>query len=345
MDSSQVNEQPTGARGATYSSRVISGWLEHAREEGISIDTIRDQVGLDAGTLADPDARIRWRVVEQLLEELVPRTDGLMPFRYVTNVRRGQLGMVGFVVRHSPTLDEALERMRRFWRINNQLVRIEIDRGDTVTFHGRFLVPVAATMQRFSSQLFTGHVVSFARRVCGRDWDPVEVRLPFAAPPEADAYREHFRGPVTFDAERSAVVLRPEDVARPVAGADPVLAAELTRYAEMLLAKLPEVGAASSRVRRLLIEMMPDDEPRVETVARAMALSSRSLQRQLRTEGTSFSKLLDDVRHQLALQHLDQGRTVEEVTFVLGFSHTAAFQRAFKRWAGMSPRQYKKRRG
>lgn len=335
----------TGAQGATYSSRVVSGWLEHARSEGFDVDALCDRVGLSLELVRDPDARIKWRVVEGLLGDLVPQTDGLMPFRYVANIRRGQFGLIGFLVRHSPTLGESLDRLRRFWRINNQLVHMELERGQVACLHGRFAVPVAEPMQRFSSQLFTAHVLRLARKICGRDWNPIEIRYPFDEPDEGPRYAEELRAKVVFGADRSALVMNDADLERPVAGADPMLAQELTRYAEMLLSKLPEVGNATSNVRRMLIDMMPDAEPRIEIVARALALSTRSLQRQLRAEGTSFSGLLDQVRHQVSLEHLDNGRSVEEIAFVLGFSRAAAFQRAFKRWTGMSPREYKKRRG
>jgi AraC-like DNA-binding protein len=100
-------------------------------------------------------------------------------------------------------------------------------------------------------------------------------------------------------------------------------------------------GSVVDRVRRVLARLLPQGEPGVAAVARALDMSARTLQRQLEEEGTTFRDVLNDLRSEMAQAYLRDGHhTIAEVTYLLGFSETAAFSRAFKRWTGVAPSRY-----
>jgi AraC-like DNA-binding protein len=97
-------------------------------------------------------------------------------------------------------------------------------------------------------------------------------------------------------------------------------------------------------VQALLVERLSSGEPDPEAVARALGMSLRSLQRRLEDEGTSFKEVLAATRRELACDYLQGGRTsVTEVTFLLGFADTSSFARAFRRWTGESPSEWRER--
>ena len=113
----------------------------------------------------------------------------------------------------------------------------------------------------------------------------------------------------------------------------------LTERAESLLEKLEDSKSMRGRVEKLLIPILHTGEAKIETIARKLALSRQTLFRKLKAEGVTFEQVLDELRHELALEYLN-GRnvSVNETSYLLGFSDPAAFSRAFKRWTGASPR-------
>ena len=100
-----------------------------------------------------------------------------------------------------------------------------------------------------------------------------------------------------------------------------------------------------ARVQAVLVEQLPLGEPSAEKVADALHLSLRSLQRKLAEEDSSYEALLDEARRELACSYLkDRKLSVSEITFLLGFSHPGSFTRAFKRWTGVAPSQFRESR-
>ncbi len=101
-------------------------------------------------------------------------------------------------------------------------------------------------------------------------------------------------------------------------------------------------GGVSDRVLRLLGRRLRGEVPPLALVASELAMSERSIQRGLREEETSYRQLVDEVRKDLALQHLARlGTSATDVAFLLGFSEPSAFTRAFRRWTGSSPTQFR----
>jgi AraC-like DNA-binding protein len=117
----------------------------------------------------------------------------------------------------------------------------------------------------------------------------------------------------------------------------------LRKYADVLLAELPKAESLTERVRALITEQLVAGEPSAERIARALHMSRRTLARKLDQEGTSFKDLLEGTRRHLALRYVgghDLGMT--EIAFLLGFSQAAPFHRAFKRWTGQTPLEYRR---
>jgi AraC-like DNA-binding protein len=140
----------------------------------------------------------------------------------------------------------------------------------------------------------------------------------------------------------STIALAPSLLAQKVIGADPVVEAAMLRYLEEVTSRLPEQGMAG-RVRRQVLASLQTGEPTVDTVARLLGTTSRTLQRRLHHEGTSFQQVLDEVRREVAVTHMRGRRaTIDEVAFLLGFEKPSSFHRAFKRWMGITPGEFRK---
>ncbi len=115
------------------------------------------------------------------------------------------------------------------------------------------------------------------------------------------------------------------------------------RFAGEYLARFSE-SRVTHQARQVLCRLLPQGEPKRDSVAQLLHLSQRTLQRRLQEEGTSYQQLLDDTRRELAEQYLGQPNlTLLEVAYLLGFADPSNFFRAFRRWFDMTPGEYRAR--
>jgi AraC-like DNA-binding protein len=172
----------------------------------------------------------------------------------------------------------------------------------------------------------------------------LEVWFQHPSPRDRSIHDELFRCPVRFDAPETRLVLSRSAIERPVVGRDPALYEYLDRHALALAKTFPEATSLSARVRRELGSALAAGEPSQIEIARRLALSERSLQRHLKAEGHTFAELLEGVRQELARSYLrDPALSVSEVAFLLGYSEPSSFHRAFKRWEGEGPSEFRTR--
>ena len=193
--------------------------------------------------------------------------------------------------------------------------------------------------QRFEFDLMT--ILSFCRWVTNRDLSPLAVELRFPPPADLQPYQEAFKCPLRFNAPANALLFARADVISPLPTAHPLLAEVHERLASEHLQRLDH-AQMSSRVRGAMIRHLPHGEPRRTEIASALEMSGRTLQRYLEGEGTTFERLLDDTRRELAQQYLGQTDvSLADATYLLGFRSQSSFFRACKRWFGTSPRHYR----
>ena len=129
------------------------------------------------------------------------------------------------------------------------------------------------------------------------------------------------------------------------ATADAELSAILARHAQHLLEQLPPVNDFVAHVRRLVAEELAGGDPSAEHIAARLHMSARTLRRRLQEHGARHKLLLDELRRELAIRYLSEERLeIAEVAFLLGFSEASAFHRAFKRWTGRTPSDYRESR-
>jgi len=129
----------------------------------------------------------------------------------------------------------------------------------------------------------------------------------------------------------------------PIPLANPALLARFEQFAQDAMADIDRKNEHTRAVTRIILSRLDDDGLSIDKVARAMAVSVRTLQNRLADEGVAFSELHREIRHRLARRYLCDQYTVEQITYLLGFSEPSAFSKAFKKWSGMTPREYRER--
>src|SRR5262249_49946650 len=142
------------------------------------------------------------------------------------------------------------------------------------------------------------------RVMVGSQWSPREVHFAYEEPPTSSYHLELFRAPVMFACVTNAIVMESEFCQQPIPAADPNLFKVLNRYLESILSEIPKADQRLEGIRRKIAEAIKAGNPNLGQVAKTMALSPRTLQRQLDTCETDFRSLLDDTRKRLALAYL-----------------------------------------
>jgi AraC-like DNA-binding protein len=152
-----------------------------------------------------------------------------------------------------------------------------------------------------------------------------------------------FRCRVDFGEPRDVLVFASDCANLAVTGADPYLHELLVGYCEQALAhRNRPVEALRTQVENAITPLLPHGRARVEAVARALAMSQRTLARRLSAEGLTFTEILDAMRTDLAVHYLrDATHSVSQVAWLLGFQEVSAFTYAFKRWTGQTPSQFR----
>jgi AraC-like DNA-binding protein len=322
-------------------ARLPLNLLDRASELRLDRDELARLSGFTETELADPDARIPLGKLWQLWQLAIERTgDDHLPLRIIQSTPLRKYGLVGYVMSHSATLRAAFERLARYSRIVTEAVRVDWACDATT---GRItVVPGVRAGPPRAADSRLAFVVTAARELGGPGITPIEAHLPYPRPADTSVLDATFGAPLHFDRAFAALTFRRVDLDRPVAGADTTLGGYLDEHAARILGTLGEPTSLRERVRKAIWSALRDGRRDLEAVAESLGMSPRTLQRRLRESNTSFGAMLEEVRRELALGLLN-GRdlAVYEIAFLLGYSEPSTFHRAFRRWTGQSPREYR----
>jgi AraC-like DNA-binding protein len=257
----------------------------------------------------------------------------------------GDAGAFYYVVSTSPTVRDAVAQTSRYMRLINDAldVTVESDGSDVVVkLKNSVVLPRAA---------LDFQVGSFYRNEV-KDWfgvraDALTICFPHQAPEKLAEYERTFApAQLKFSAPFAGFVFDQSLLDLPLPSADANLHAVLVPVADQTLGQLSRAKTVTSDVRRIIQERLQLGAPEIADVASELAMSMRTLARRLEAEGTTFRDIVDDVRRTLAVEHVGS-RDVgfSELAYRLGFSHVAAFHRAFRRWTGQTPLTYRRLAG
>ena len=293
--------------------------------------------GIDLKLPVEPGTRLSYHAVDRVRARAVELSGDVdLALRFADYVHPSQLGALGYAWLASATLRSALDRMRRYFRVLND--------------HGRCLLREANGLLHIDLDLSEGSVnpkarddgqlaylVTLMRMNMGPAFDPVQVRFPHATPEDRTAYDALFRCELVFGAESNGMTITLADADAPLANANHLLAQLNEQVVSRRLAQLDHANVVA-RTRAAITEQLSSGQLTDESVAGALHMTSRTMHRRLRKDGTSFRELLNDVRKDLAEAYIgDRTLTLTEITFLLGFSEPSSFSRAFRRWTGQSP--------
>jgi len=313
------------------------------RKKGKDVATLLTRAGLTTETVDDPATRLEARAQIKLLELAAEELDEeLFGFRLARHFDLGEIGLVYYVIASSPDLADALRNAERYSRIVNEGVRLRcsFSEGAAITLE---YVDTDRRLDRQHIEFWLVTLVRICREVTSSRLAPrrLKVRHLRQAPP-AD-FKSFFGTEVEFGSDVDEIVLSTQVASLPTVRRDAHLNALLRRYAEEALVLRPaKHGSTLAAVEKLLPELLPHGRACVSDVARRLGISSRTLSRKLHDEGAAFAEILDDFRKALAKRYLSERELqVSEIAWLLGYREVSSLTHAFKRWTGMTPKQFR----
>jgi AraC-like DNA-binding protein len=302
------------------------------------------QSGVDPRMLGDADASIPHRTVMKLLASTVAaRRDPAFGLKAAESLQPSDLGVLEYAARSCATLRDSTRCAMRYIRLLNGAAEISLEeRGDLATFHFRIIDGVVQepAANDFEVAVFIG----LGRRYAGvPDAGPVAVHLAHAEPTSPADYLRLFGCVPRMGMPHNAIILPREQLSAPLVYADRTLHSLLDRHVADLLEHQRRSEGIAGRTRAILLANLSSEGSSVTRVAKALAMSPSTLRRRLEEEGTTHSEILDGVRRELAERYLaDATLGLGEVAFLLGYSHSNGFFKAFRRWFnGQTPTEFR----
>lgn len=311
------------------------------RELGGDFRCIADAAAFPVALFDDPDNRAPADVVARLLEECARETGcphfGLLVGQRVT---MAALGRAGFIAKYSRDLEAALGSLVAGISYLHSGVDLSLGRHGQVVILGLTLHQDGYAGARHVEDAGMAIAVAVIREVCGAHWNPGEIRLIHARPADTMPYARFYRAPVRFGADGNALVFDRRWLNHRIAHSDPALREFLLgEFRRDLQAAPPLV----EQVRHVMRPLMDARDCSAERVAGMMRMRVWTMNRRLADEGTSFRKLFDELRFEMACRLLkDTSQSLADISERLGFEYPAAFTRAFRRWADTSPSHWRR---
>ncbi|MBN1656163.1 MAG: AraC family transcriptional regulator [Deltaproteobacteria bacterium] len=310
----------------------------------VELDVLR-QTGLEDNILASSNARIpheiAWKLMELSLKKTGNPAIGLQAGRVIEAADWGVLGLAAV---NCADLRRALQYCSDHMRLLDDLVEVVlIERSDRAIWE--FQYGVVRALPAVNDYIVSSAATGVARFL-GRREPLLGVSIVHTAPAYAGEYQRFFRAPVRFNAEHNALILPLTLLDRPVPRANPDMFVAFDKEVKKQLKELMRSSSATVEVQRLVTKQLVNGTVSMKLTAKQVHMSPATLKRRLNEEGTTHSKIVDEVRKEFALRYLaNQRLPIAEVALRLGFSSASAFGKAFKRWQGITPIAYRKRKG
>lgn len=330
---------PSHARASSWFLRILAG---AGRAHGLAPGPILERAGIDPAAVESSERRLPLRAARAAWQEAARQSsDPHFGLHAAERLPPGSFDVLDYLGRSVATFGEMLVRVARLVSVLTEDGRVSLRH----TPRAVVLTHAARAPLRHPSELLLASVVLRGRAHAGEALAPLSVDFMHPAPDDLSEHQRIFRAPLRFGQPTDALRFSAATAALPLQGYDRGLSTILDAYAQQLARRSSATPDVLVEVGDAIDAALPRGEPRLEDVARVLAVTPRTLQRRLREAGTTFQKRLDEVRHQLALELLeDPTLPTNKLALRLGFSEPSAFYRAFQRWTGESPTRLRRSR-
>lgn len=321
-------------------------WLiRQAKGNGLSTERLLVDTGLDRDWIHRKNATISYNQYCKLIQNTLDESgDPGIGLKFGRQINITEFGFFGYAIMSCQTMAEAFRVGHRFWELGGQLLNISITQDDqylTLTFYPASpLVKDRILIYAVEEDIST--TVAGATFIANQPMPVEKIDLSYSAPGHMDLYRKEFNCPVFFDQPENRICIKSSFLDLPIPTANAEVTNLVKRQCEELLLNLQRSDEFVEEVRRVLINSL-GHFPNSGEMAKELGLSTSSFYRQLKNKDTSFQKILDEVRTEIAMKYLAKTNlTIDQISDLIGFSETTTFRRAFKKWTGQTASEFRK---
>ncbi|QOL26339.1 AraC family transcriptional regulator [Thalassotalea sp. LPB0316] len=259
----------------------------------------------------------------------------------------GMFHALGYAMMSSESLKDALYRIARYKRVVSNTCTLNVEeRGENI----HFVMDIKCYEDSQRPVLtqdciiaFLGTIVQFARETLKTDYNPLEIHFNWPKPNYDTSFlNDYFKCDIVFDSDELSLVFDEKTLSKQLVGGNPLLTQSHEKILDDYLSRLDK-NDVEQLVKNRIYEMLPLGTPSQTEIASQLGMSLRNLQRRLQEKQTSFRDILENTRKKLALEYILQSHlSFSEIGYLVGFSNIGNFNRAFKRWTGVTPGVYRK---
>lgn len=327
----------------TVSIPAIQQYIHAAKELGVDTDRILARCNINPSQLDDNMQRLPLSSFEQLLAELIESSNhpyfGLYASQFITPSTYASLGLISI---SANTLRECIELVPTYEPLVGDMGVTELillGNAFLQAWHCQLEQPM---VRRHVTEAVLSSWFHYGQKMLGLEGELLAVQFQHPAPSaDYDDYQNIFHCPPSFDCEYNGLLMPSEVLDVNLPQANPQLQQSLIQHADQTLqqlqAELPFMAQVNVEINRRLHQPSLDKD----SLAKALNISSRTLQRRLLQHGCSYQQLLSQIRFEQAKRLLQQGVNIEDISQQLGFAETRSFLRAFKQWSGLTTGQYR----
>jgi AraC-like DNA-binding protein len=326
----------------------IAGWsfaLARALEDyGIDALQVFREAGIELDEVPSAAARLPVSSVQQVWRYAAEHTDGYFGITVSAYLGPASFHGLGFALWSSSTLKDFLERFIRYRCVLSHAFFCELLEEDDC--YRLTLVDERSIKSTITKDAALSYVVRMARQLGDPEFAPSLVRTTVVKNDVSGRLRDFYAADVEYASMDHALLFSKDALARPLRFGNPDLAAQQDAIVERYIAELGLISEYMMRVKTTIHSLLSSDNVRIELVAESLNVTVRTLQRRLSAEQSSYNHLLDQVRHQLAMEYIkDPATNATEIAFKLGFNDSGSFGRSFKRWTNQSFSQFRSNAG
>ena len=328
----------------TVSAGYAASLVKAAEAKGVEARALLAAAGLTRKDLSEQDRRLPYAAFKALMRAAQAMSgDPAFALYFGANASFADMSIVGLLAYAAETVGEAFHEMNRYARL---VVEVEgheagprfavVRRADGTWIEDQRRNP--NDFPELTESTWARFVGNYARAFPNRPPFVLQAQVTHARPAHAAAYRDYLNAPVVFGAPWNALQVTDDWLASRTGSANRYVFGLFSERAASLLKALESDESLRGRLERLILPILHTGDSGMARLAALMGMSRPTLYRQLKGEGATYEQVLDDLRARMAGHYLASKRlSVSQTAYLVGFSDTSAFSRAYRRWTGKRP--------